>query len=538
MKTNRQTITKHQTKGNRIAISYLRFSSAKQSKGVSKSRQIDDTEAYCRDHGLTLIDRLEDLGVSGWTGANLDDTAALGGFLKMAQDGQIAKGTTLIIENLDRLSRGMIMKAVNVLTGILLLDIDVVTTMDGKRYVKDSPVGDLIVAVTILSRGNEESLTKSKRIKDAWVRKRAAINRGEFVKMTQHPNWLEVKNGAYVVKPQAAKAIQTIFELYDSGKGSHVIAKELNAKGVHTYSRRGEKFTFSSIERLLKSEAVIGTCDVVEPAKKGYWPSVITEKLWYEVQAKRQQNNHFKGTRNDVQKINFLGGLAVCAKCDAKGKESSMVRYSCTGKNDQRYHYLTCSKAKYGEHPLDLAPYQAIQDSFITGMNFNGFLEPFLKAKTDTTIQDRTPELEGKMVELNKSIARVARGIETTDNPELVERLGELQTERRAMQDAIDAEVIRVKGATNSNANYFALVKSLDKKIEDNNFRMSLRDFLRGVIDKVVIGRDENRHPFYSVHFKGSKDVVEVALSDPRKAEKSYRVGINGEWQMGVTEFA
>jgi DNA invertase Pin-like site-specific DNA recombinase len=529
----------------KFAISYLRFSSSKQGKGASQARQLQATEDYCKNHGLTLVEQLEDKALSGWKGANLDDAAALGKLLKLVELGKIAKGTTLIVENLDRITRTQLTKAVNIITGILLNGIDIVTTMDGRRYTKDSDTTDIIIAVTILMRGNEESETKSKRVKDAWVKKRAAINRGEFVKMTQHPNWLTVENGAYVAKKEAAKTIQKIFELYASGKGSHVIAKQLIKEGAKTYSRRGEKFTFSSVERLLKSEAVIGTCDVVDPPKKNYWPPVISEKLWYQVQALRQQNNHYKGTRNDSQKVNFLSGLALCAKCEPKWeknpdklKRPTMVRYSCTGTNSQRYHYLTCCNAKYGEHSLDLAPYDAIQKSFISGMNFNGFLEPLLKSKSDSRIVDNTPELEGKLIELNKAIARVVRAVETTDNPESIERLGELQKERKALQADIEAETIKVKGATNGNAAFYELIKNLDKKINDNAFRMSLRDFLRGVISKVVIGRDENKCPFYKVHFKKSKDVVTVELSDPRKAEKSYRVGLNDTWQMGATEFA
>jgi len=517
----------------KLALSYRRISSAKQRKGAGCARQTEATEAYCREHGLTLIDRLEDLGVSGWTGANLDDTSALGKLLKLIEDGKIPTGTTLIVENLDRITRTQLTKAVNIITGILLNGIDIVTTMDGRRYTKDSETTDIIIAVTILMRGNEESETKSKRVLDAWVKKRSAINRGEFVKMTQHPNWLEVDNGKYIPNKEAAKTVQAVFDMYASGMGSHVIAKELNKQGKKPFARaKKSSFTFSSIERLLKSEAVIGTCDVVEPAKKNYWPAVISEELWYKVQALRQQNNHYKGTRNDVQKVNFLGGLAVCSKCGAK-----MVRYSCTGKNGQRYHYLTCHDAKYGEHSLDLAPYQAIQESFISGMHFNGFLEPFLKAKTDTTIKDNTPILQGKLLEVNARIARVNAAIETTDNPELIERLSKLQEERKTLQGEIERETIRIRGATNTNAAYFDLVKNLDKKIEDNAFRMSLRDFLRGVIDRVVIGRDEQKRPVYSIHPKNSQDVVTVELSDAHKPDRSFRVSLNGTWQVGVTQF-
>jgi hypothetical protein len=115
----------------------------------------------------------------------------------------------------------------------------------------------------------------------------------------------------------------------------------------------------------------------------------------------------------------------------------------------------SCSNAKYGEHSLNLAPYEAIQESFVAGLQYNGFLEPFLKAKTDTTIEDKTPELEGKLIELNKSIARLVKAVEVTDNPESIERLGELQAKRKALQADIEAETIRVKGASNGNAAYY-----------------------------------------------------------------------------------
>src|SRR5262245_7240578 len=100
----------------KLAVSYLRFSSSKQSKGASYERQIQATEDYCKEHCLTLVDHFEDKALSGWKGANLDDTAALGKFLKLVESGKIAKGTTLIVENLDRITRTQLTKAVNIIT--------------------------------------------------------------------------------------------------------------------------------------------------------------------------------------------------------------------------------------------------------------------------------------------------------------------------------------------------------------------------------------------------------------------------------------
>ena len=132
------------------AISYLRFSSPKQASNDSYRRQIDATEKFCREHGLSLSNRLEDLGVSAWTGKNLGDDAALGGFLRLVEAGQIPRKTVLIVENLDRLSRGKILDAMNLFTSIIRNGIEIVTTMDGKWYseksISDNPT-DLMVSI-------------------------------------------------------------------------------------------------------------------------------------------------------------------------------------------------------------------------------------------------------------------------------------------------------------------------------------------------------------------------------------------------------
>jgi DNA invertase Pin-like site-specific DNA recombinase len=83
-------------------------------------------------------------------------------------------------------------------------------------------------AIFYLTRGNEESETKSKRVKQAWQKKRQLINEGKFVKLTQHPNWLKVENNKYVENEEATKLVKRIFEMYTSGIGSHLISKQLN----------------------------------------------------------------------------------------------------------------------------------------------------------------------------------------------------------------------------------------------------------------------------------------------------------------------
>lgn len=137
-------------------------------------------------------------------------------------------------------------------------------------------------------------------------------------------------------------------------------------------------------------------------------------------------------------------------------------------------------------------------------------IKPFLKLQTDIKIEDRGPEFEGRLIDLSRRIARISNAIEKTDEPGLIVRLAELQTARKALQAQIESEKIKVKGATDTNGAYHELVKNLDKKIEDNAFRLSLRTFLRGVIKKIVIGRGEDKNPFYTIHFLNTSDTISI----------------------------
>ncbi|SHO22284.1 Putative uncharacterized protein, partial [Moritella viscosa] len=86
------------------AYSYIRYSSPQQAKGDSFRRQLATTQAYCDKHGFKLDEELslyKELGVSGFSG----DQENLKRFISDCVSGKIEKGSLLIVENLDRLSR-------------------------------------------------------------------------------------------------------------------------------------------------------------------------------------------------------------------------------------------------------------------------------------------------------------------------------------------------------------------------------------------------------------------------------------------------
>src|SRR5690348_8616714 len=97
------------------AYSYLRFSTPEQERGDSLRRQASMAEAYADKHDLELDPRsYRDLGVSAFRGANAE-TGMLGEFLELVRAKTIARGSYLLVESMDRLSRAKPRKAVRLL---------------------------------------------------------------------------------------------------------------------------------------------------------------------------------------------------------------------------------------------------------------------------------------------------------------------------------------------------------------------------------------------------------------------------------------
>lgn len=245
------------------AYSYLRFSTPEQAQGDSYRRQAEAAARYASDHGLELDERsFEDLGISAFRGRNAE-VGALRAFLEAAEDGIIVKGSFLLVESLDRISRGVPRKSLRLLEEICEAGITVVTLTDMRRYdVKslDQDFTSLMFALLTAARAHEESATKGLRVRAAWdaKRKRAASEpltaRGpswlRLDKTKSPPKWIELKDRTRIVK--------RIFKMAAQGVGQEAIAATLNKEAVPTFGR-GKMWQRSFIKKLLESDAVVGT---------------------------------------------------------------------------------------------------------------------------------------------------------------------------------------------------------------------------------------------------------------------------------------
>src|SRR5262245_17290487 len=124
-----------------LAYSYLRFSSPQQAAGDSIRRQTQATRDWCDRNKVPLDESLtlRDEGVSAFRGKHREnpDVHGLATFLAAVKTGRVPRGSFLVVENLDRLSRESIVPAVNLFTGILLAGIKVVQLQPAEQTFHD-----------------------------------------------------------------------------------------------------------------------------------------------------------------------------------------------------------------------------------------------------------------------------------------------------------------------------------------------------------------------------------------------------------------
>lgn len=309
-----------------IGYSYLRFSSTSQADGDSIRRQESLRDSWLRRNPRVRLDStltLADYGVSGYTGEHrLNRKHALAMFLELVEAGQVVKGAYLIVENLDRLTREDPVESIPAVMSLIKCGIRVVQLAPVEIiYARGMDPSKIMLMLMELCRGHEESKRKSNLCGEAWAEKkraaRAGVPHGKSV-----PAWLELANGKYRVRQDAARAIRLIFKWAAAGQSTIAITRRLTADGVPAFGRTG-RWVRSYVNLILFSRSTLGEYQPMRGTKKrvadgepisGYFPAVITPAQWHAAHSGRRS----RATR-DCRAIapryyNPFAGLLRCAR--------------------------------------------------------------------------------------------------------------------------------------------------------------------------------------------------------------------------------
>jgi DNA invertase Pin-like site-specific DNA recombinase len=508
------------------AYSYMRFSTLEQGKGDSLNRQTMMAREWSERQGVPLDVELNltDKGVSAYQGANAE-TGALGAFLDTVKAGAIPRGSWLLVESLDRISREPAVDASYTMQGIIRAGVTVVDLSDNAReYNLENLRSDngmsLLMMVLRFSRANEESALKGSRVAAAFRNKRKSFAGDQALDQPytrRLPAWMrwDDQTKAYVIIEERRVLLREIFELTDAGWGQHRIAKAFNERGEETWGAGSWKARYwhrSYVRKILSNRAAIGvftphlsTKDPLTRRRTRTAQATIDHRLpaavdreLFERVSSRLETTAARGRNSSREPRSIFAGVLKCQYCDG----------TVTRVSKGKWTYLVCAaaNARGGKCKYEAVPYPQAEDSFRATLHFmiadaprgrdTGELEEDMRQAENlvSALSDEMGELLGLVV---KDRSRAAR-----------ERLNVVEAQIEQARDQAAELNKRLDSMTSTSVrrkldNISATLSQTPLNVAEAN--RVLKQAMRKMVMRPVEGRLE-------IHWGHAEEVQEISL--------------------------
>lgn len=412
----------------RKAYSYIRFSGKRQEAGDSYRRQEAMAEEAAKEEGIALDQTLSlaDRGVSAFRGQNWK-RGYLGKFLDLVDAGIVPKGSVLIIERVNRLSRLPWMEQVELWKEILRRGIIIRTCEPPSRYsaqnMNELAVGCPVVLFMML--GHQESQQKSQWVKAVWGEKKRQAQTEGIPHGRMRPGWLDVitephpKNPAriitrgYRLNAEHVQTVRWIFQQAIAGTGLTRIGRQLREQGVPCFQRTN--WSPGCIRNILASRTAIGEYQPTIRDENGkpvpfgrplsnYYPAAVTEEEFNAAQA-ALRSRRGKGGRQGGVEANLFTHIAFEAETGVT------LHCQVQTRSNGRWKYLSTPDRR------QIVPYQAFEDATLNTI-------AHLKAK-DVDGRHEADSLTARVESLQAERSRLGHELDALD-----QQIRELPPER------------------------------------------------------------------------------------------------------------
>lgn len=333
-----------------VVILYVRLSSEEQAEGHGQERQVEGLRAWCRAEGLVADALIQDIGFSAYVGAHIRK-GRLGQLIAAIEADRILPGSTLVMENLDRLSRQDPFDALAVFTTILSKGITIATVSDRMRYSREGSgiqrMMTIIAGTMTFGRSNNESEVKSERVSKAWQKKITLARETGAPHGERCPAWIYLKEGAYHLNTDRSEVIRWIFAQAIAGRGRRQIAEELNRRET-PWSKPNKRnpepaWTDSYVQKILTGCEAYGEYRPSIVPKEGrkiwlepipdYYPAAVDRTTAMQARAAAALRQGSGGRKGAFK--NLFQGICVCGACgkgmtlENKGRRTSGPKLIC-----------------------------------------------------------------------------------------------------------------------------------------------------------------------------------------------------------------
>ena len=507
------------------AYSYIRFSTPEQAKGDSLRRQMEMSAKYAEENGLVLDTSLKlfDQGLSGFNGENLDK-GALGLFIRAVETGLVPRGSFLLVESIDRLSRNKLLEQVALFTTLISAGITVITLKDRQVLNREAIDKDnmlLFITMVGMLRANDESEVKSSRVRAAWAQKRKLAREKKL--SAACPGWLKLNpdRKSFTVIPERVALIRRMFEMNASGTGQMTIARIFNQEKIPVWGR-GTGWHMSFIQRILHTRAVLGEFQpcFLKKIKKGdgdplekelaedetekilsvpdgepipdYYPAIVDLETWQRVQ---RDIKPLAPGRKGKHVSNLFAGTVLDGYTGTSMRHLS--RRAGRGEHRERYYYLVSDYARMGTGNQEKSTswrydwFEELFLNYIVRLDWSAVAQeaaPLEESQTRTRFavqQEKLKELKRQLEHLGDLVSNPDQAAPRT----ILARIAKLEKEEAVAQDEL---IVIAKEAAAHESRRLAMMESGDKikqlvKAGDYDSRLRLREEIRRKIDSIEV---------------------------------------------------
>ena len=383
------------------AVIYARYSSHGQNE-QSIAQQYRECEKFAERNGYVVVNHYADEAKTG-TNDNRPD------FKRMIGDSRSGQFQFVIIYKTDRFAR----KRYDSARYKAILKKNGVKVLSALENISDGPDGVMLEAV-LEGMAEHYSVNLSQNVK------RGMDDNASRCLSTGGNRTLgyKVVDKKFVIDPDTAPVIRSIFEMYLKGNSPPEILQHLKDQGVKSVS--GNEFRQNAVYYILKNKRYAGYYTYKGTETPGGIPAIISEEVYQKVQEKMAQKKKAPAKAKAVNEKYLLSGCTTCAYCGR-----TVIGLSGTSRTGKKKHfYYQCSSKNLRPKVICKLKSKRKKD-----------LEDFVIEKTlEILTPERIDEIAHKIFALCEK-ARKDNSVLTA----LENRLKKKQTEYRNLLNAVKA---------------------------------------------------------------------------------------------------
>lgn len=448
----------------RLRALYIRVSTEAQAEeGYSIQAQSERLEAYCKAMGWNEFEFYID---GGYSGSNLNRPR----MQQLIADVEAKKIEAVVVFKLDRLSRSQ--KDTLFLIEDVFIPNDVAFVSLNESIDTSTPYGRAMIGILSafaqLERENIYLRTRMgmvERVKQGYWMGGGTIPFG----YTYDRN-----TGTLIPKPDEAKIVQKMYDLYLKGYSCQVIANMLDMK----YDRL--------VTQILTRKSNIGVICYKGEEYKGLHEPIISEEIFNLTQIKMAERS--KKHRVTTKKHHLLTGLIYCGECGAK------MRYVPWGKAGYKFRCYSQDNSKLYMRKSDNCEAEAVwadqiekivvEDLFNVSANMENS-----DCYDQKQIVDPLAELEGRIEQLEAKVKRLYNLYAEDGNDVLLSTINENKRQLVLLKEQYALEEENRLGTKHLDfiRETVASIRDTWDFLSDQERQMVIRD----CVDHVVIHKDK-----------------------------------------------